>query len=73
MTIADVLFLCVTLHPYLTALVAIVVVAAPFSLVGQAIARRGDEATWEAAAKAWGETAKEAAKVAEELRKLRDR
>lgn len=27
MTIADVLFLCVTLHPYLTALVAIVVVA----------------------------------------------
>ncbi len=33
MTIADVLFIYATLHPYLTALVVVVVFSAPFALL----------------------------------------
>ncbi len=69
MTIADVLFIYATIHPYLTALVVIVVFSAPFAL----LAHRREEVAWEAAAKVWADCAKETAKVVEELRKMRDR
>lgn len=69
MTIADVLFIYATMHPYLTALVVIVVFSAPFAL----LAHRREEVAWEAAAKAWADCARETAKAVEELRKMRDR
>lgn len=72
MNIADVLFMYATLHPYLTALVVIVVVVAPFAFIGQTIAHRRDS-EWREAARYWKMTAEQTEKVAEELRKLRDR
>ncbi len=69
MTIADVLFIYATIHPYLTALVVIVVFSAPFAL----LAHRREEVAREAAAKVWADCAKGTAKVVEELRKMRDR